>query len=93
MTKHYGKRDPSSHRTPEQITRMDRGYNAQPEHIASRSLQNQARALLMSEGKVAKGDGLDVHHVKPVRSGGTNARSNLQVQAEHLNRGWARSKH
>jgi hypothetical protein len=49
--------------------------------------------MLMSEGKVAKGDGLDVHHVKPVRSGATNARSNLQVQAEHLNRGWARSKH
>ena len=92
MTKHYGKRDPSSHRTPEQIRRMDRGYNAQPEHIASRSLQNQARAMLMSEGKVAKGDGLDVHHVKPVRSGGTNTRSNLQVQPQHWNRGWARSK-
>jgi hypothetical protein len=92
MTKHYGKRDPSSHRAPEQIRRMDRGYNAEPEHVATRELQNQARAMLMSEGKVAKGDGLDVHHVKPVRSGGTNARSNLQVQAEHLNRGWARQR-
>ena len=92
MSKHYGKRDPSSHRTPEQIRRMDRGYNAQPEHVATPELQNQARAMLMSEGKVAKGDGLDVHHVKPVRSGGTNTRSNLQVQAEHLNRGWARQR-
>ena len=88
MTKHYGHRDPSSHRTPEQIRRMDRGYNAQPEHIASRSLQNQARAMLMSEGKVAKGDGLDVHHIKPVRAGSGNARSNLQVASEHVNRGW-----
>ena len=92
MSKHYGKRDPSSHRTPEQIKRMDRGYNALPEHVKTRELQNEARAFLMSEGKVAKGDGLDVHHVKPVRSGGTNARSNLQVQAEHLNRGWARQR-
>ena len=92
MSKHYGKRDPSSHRTPEQIRRMDRGYNAQPEHIASRSLQNQARAMLMSEGKVAKGDGLDVHHIKPVRMRGGNVPSNLQVQPQHWNRGWARSK-
>ena len=88
MTKHYGKRDPSSHRTSEQIRRMDRGYNAQPEHVATPELQNQARAMPMSEGKVAKGDGLDVHHVKPVRSGGGNARSNLQVASEHVNRGW-----
>jgi hypothetical protein len=36
MSKHYGKRDPISHRTPEQVHEMDNGYNAQPEHVKTR---------------------------------------------------------
>lgn len=83
-----GKRDPSSHRTPEQIKKMDRGYNARPDKVADRVKNNQARAALTSEGKVRKGDGKDVGHVKPLRSGGSNARSNLRVQSRKFNRGW-----
>jgi hypothetical protein len=30
-TKEYGKRDPSSHRTPEQIHATDHGYNYRPD--------------------------------------------------------------
>lgn len=83
-----GKRDPSSHRTPEQIRKMDRGYNARPENVAKRVKNNQARADLMKEGKVAKGDGKDVGHKTPLRKGGGNARSNLAVQSQKFNRGW-----
>jgi hypothetical protein len=81
-------RDPSSHRTPGQIKRMDAGYNATPTNIKKRVERDQARAMLMKEGKVRKGDKLDVNHIKPVRSGGTNARSNLNVETEKKNRGW-----
>lgn len=83
-----GKRDPSSHRTPEQIRKMDRGYNARPDKVADRVKNNQARAMLMKEGKVSKGDGKDVGHKKPLRHGGSNSKSNLAVQSRKFNRGW-----
>ena len=83
-------RDPSSHRTPGQIKRMDGGYNHTPTNIKKRVQRDTARAMLMKEGLVKKGDNLDVNHIKPVRSGGTNARSNLNVETEKKNRGWER---
>jgi len=83
-----GQRDPSSHRTPAQIKKMDRGYNSTPEMIKKRGMNNAARAELTKAGKVHKGDGKDVGHKKPLRSGGSNARSNLVVQSQKFNRGW-----
>lgn len=83
-----GVRDPSSHRTPEQIRKMDRGYNATPEMERRRGLQNKARAMLMKEGLVHKGDNKDVDHKKMLDHGGGNARSNLRVVSEKFNRSW-----
>ena len=79
-------RDPSSHRTPTQIRRLSRGYNSRPEVIERRDNSNAARALLAKEGKVHKGDGKDVDHIKPQVRGGSNARSNLRVMSKHANR-------
>jgi len=84
----HEKRDPSSHRTPSQIRKMDRGYNATPENIKKRSMRNEARKKLAKAGLVSKGDGKDVDHIKPVRSGGSNARSNLRVMSRSKNRAW-----
>jgi hypothetical protein len=86
MAENGEKRDPSSHRTPTQIKRQVRGYNHRPENIKKRVQRDKARRKLMKEGKVKKGDGKDVHHVKPVRSGGTNSRSNLRVVDRSKNR-------
>lgn len=86
--KQPGVRDPVTHRTPEQMRKMSRGYNSRPEQIKNRSERNQARAQLMKEGKVRKGDGKDVDHKKPIRSGGSNSRSNLRVVSASRNRGW-----
>lgn len=86
------KRDPKSHRTPGQIKRKNQGYDARPENVQKRMNNNQARAMLMKEGKVKVGDGKDVDHKKPQRSGGTNARSNLRVQTQAKNRGWRRDE-
>lgn len=86
--KKEGLRDPSSHRTPEQIRKMDRGYNSTPEMIRRRSANNQARRSLEKEGLVRKGDGKDVDHKKPLRHGGGNGRSNLRAIPKSRNRGW-----
>jgi hypothetical protein len=86
------KRDPKSHRTPSQIRKMDRGYNATPEMVAKRTKNNQARAMMEKEGRVRKGDGKDVDHKKGLRDGGTNKRSNLRVTTASRNRGWADGK-
>lgn len=91
MAENGEKRDPSSHRTPGQITRMNRAYDAQPEKIQGRAMRNAARAQLAKEGLVKKGDGKDVDHKKPVRAGGTNTRSNLRAVPQSVNRAW-RSK-
>ena len=84
------KRDPSSHRTPGQIRRMDNGYNATKEMKTRRASNNKARALMMKAGKVRKGDKKDVAHKKSLDSGGTTELANLTVQSQKKNRGWRR---
>lgn len=83
-----GVRDPTSHRTPEQMKEKARGYNARPENVKKRVKNNQARRLMEKEGRVHKGDGKDVDHIKPLRSGGGNSKSNLRVISASKNRGW-----
>ena len=63
-------------------------YNAQPENVAKRVKNNQARAALMKKGQVQVGDGKDVAHKKSLDNGGTNAPSNLAVQTQAKNRAW-----
>jgi hypothetical protein len=88
MAENGEKRDPSSHRTPGQIRRQARGYNAQPDKIKKRSANNKARRKL----GLKKGDPRDAHHVKPLRSGGSNARSNLKAVHKSKNRAWRAEK-
>lgn len=65
-----------------------REYHSKPEQKKNRAERNAARRELTREGKVHKGDRLDVDHKKPIRSGGTNAKSNLRVIPRSKNRGW-----
>lgn len=88
MAENGEKRDPKTHRTPTQMKRMSRGYNARPENVKERSQRNAARKVMEEAGHVKKGDGKDVHHKRPLRSGGTNNKSNLQVTSASKNRGW-----
>lgn len=83
-----GVRDPKSHRTPEQITKMSRGYNSRPEQVKAREERNLARAMMTRAGKVSKGDGKDVDHKRPIRSGGKTTKNNLRVISASKNRGW-----
>jgi hypothetical protein len=86
------KRDPSSHRTPGQIFKMDRGYNHRPDIIDKRVERDQARALMTKKLGKAAVAGKDIDHIKPVRSGGTNAPGNLRVRDRHSNRGWEKGR-
>jgi hypothetical protein len=66
-------------------------YKAQPEQIKARVARNQARAEAIKDGKVSKGDGKDVGHVKAISKGGTNAPSNLKVQSRSSNTSFSRN--
>jgi hypothetical protein len=90
-TKSYGKRDPSSHRTPEQIHQMDHGYNHRPVIVHEREMRNEARAMAKRKYGAKAIEGKDIDHKRPVRAkggGGTNAPSNLRIRSRHANRGW-----
>lgn len=94
MARNYpkGKRDPSSHRTREQIHNMDHGYNARPDIVKNREERNQARAIMRRRRGAAAIRGKDVNHIRKVIDGGTNSPSNLNIETPHKNRGWERDE-
>jgi hypothetical protein len=69
-----------------------RDYQGTPEQIHNRSLRNQARREMAKEGKVHKGDGMEVDHKHMLIKGGSNAKSNLRVITAARNRGWRDGK-
>lgn len=50
--------------------------------------RHRARRKMLKKGKVKPGQ--DVHHKRPVRSGGTNAASNLEATSQSKNRPFPR---
>lgn len=78
-------RSKTAHRTPGQIKRHGRTYQATPKQRKNRAARNNARARLMKEGSVRKGDGKHVDHKKSFSKGGSNARSNLRVTSAKKN--------
>ena len=62
-------------------------YESTPLQKKRRAMRNKARRMLMREGKVHKGDGRDVDHIK--RSLGDildSRRGNLRVRTSSVNR-------
>jgi hypothetical protein len=66
-------------------------YHGKPEQIAKRSKRVLARRDVEKDLGKAAIAGKDVHHKKPLRSGGGNGRSNLAVTGT-AHRGWNRGK-
>jgi hypothetical protein len=60
-------------------------YN-NPKEKAKRRLRNKARYALTKKYGKGKMRGLDVNHKKPLRSGGSNKRSNLELMPFAKNR-------
>lgn len=66
-------------------------YEDTPAQVKNREARNKARAQLERQGKVHKGDGKDVDHIKPLSKGGNGAKSNLKVKSASSNRSFSRN--
>lgn len=66
-------------------------YKSQPAQIKAREERNKARAMLMREGKVHKGDGMEVDHIRPLSKGGKTIPSNLRVVSASANDSFKRN--
>lgn len=64
-------------------------YQGKPEQVKKRMARNRARYKMLKEGKVTKGDGMDVAHVKAIDKGGKNS-DGLKVQPKSTNRSFRR---
>ncbi len=64
----------------------DTKYESSPTQRHNRSERVTARRELEKEGKVSKGDGKDVDHIRALSKGGNNSRSNLRAISAHSNR-------
>lgn len=69
-----------------------KNYQGKPKQIHNRVLRNAARRQAAEDGRVHKGDGKDLDHVKPLVKGGSNAKSNTRVVTAHSNRSFARTR-
>lgn len=64
-------------------------YHASPKQKKNRAARNAARAKMARKGKVKKGDGKDVAHVKAFDKGGGNG-DGLRVEPKSKNRSFKR---
>lgn len=71
---------------------LEQAYDGKPDVKRKRALRNKARREAERDGKVSKGDGKDVHHIKPLAKGGGNGKSNLAVVPASKNRSFRRDK-
>jgi hypothetical protein len=66
-------------------------YHASPKAKKQRAARNKARREAEKEGKVKKGDGKEVDHIKALSNGGSNAKSNRRVVSRRTNRSYRRN--
>jgi hypothetical protein len=64
-------------------------YQGTEQQKKNRAARNAARAKMMKAGKVRKGDGKDVAHVKAFDKGGNNS-TGLRVESASTNRSFKR---
>ena len=82
-----GKRSATAHRTPAQIRKHGKTYQAKPSQVTKRAKRNAARAkVVKAKGKSAV-RGKDVDHKRQLKNGGSNKMSNLRIQSRAKNRG------
>ena len=66
-------------------------YQGKPEQKKNRAERNKARAMMAAKGKVHKGDGKDVAHIKALSKSGLNILSNMKVESASGNRSFAKN--
>lgn len=88
----YMKKDPETGKSVRDYKKENEKYNSRPSVVKKRTMRNQARAEMMKEGLVKKGDSRQVDHKKPLSKGGTNTRSNYRVVSASENESFSRNK-
>lgn len=63
-----------------------RNYHGKPKQRKQRAARTKARELMIKKGIVKKGDGIDIDHKRPLRSGGSNGVNNLRKRKKSENR-------
>jgi len=63
-----------------------RAYNSTEKSKKERAARNKVRRQALAKGTVKKGDGKDIDHKKPLRNGGSTAKSNTRVRSAKANR-------
>lgn len=61
-------------------------YHSRPEQRKKNDQRKKARREAVKDGRVKKGDSKEIDHKKPLRSGGSNAKSNTRVRSKSANR-------
>lgn len=64
-------------------------YEDTPEQVKKREARNRARYKALKEGKVHKGDGMDVAHKKALDKGGSN-KDGVKIEKASANRSFKR---
>lgn len=67
-------------------------YQGTEEQKKNRAARNKARRRAIAEGDAKKGDGKDVGHKRALSKGGSNSRSNTEMQSKSENRSFSRNK-
>lgn len=73
-------------KNPAKRTLQQREYDASPAVKKRRAARTKSRREAERDGRVRKGDGKDLDHKKPLRSGGTSNKSNTRVRSVKANR-------
>ena len=63
-----------------------RNYHGKPKQKKERAARTRARELMIKKGRAKRGDGKDIDHKKPLRSGGSNGINNLRKREKSDNR-------
>ncbi len=66
-------------------------YQGLPKQKKNRAARNAARRKALKAGKASIGDGLDVHHTRPLAKGGSRTGA-TRVVSKKKNRSFARTK-
>lgn len=67
-------------------SKQQRAYNSTEKAKKQRAARNKARREAIKDGRVSKGDSREIDHKKPLRNGGSNAKSNTRVRSKTSNR-------
>ena len=71
--------------------RENKVTKSKPKNIKKRVERNKARRHAIKDGTVAKGDGKELDHIKPISKGGSSNKSNIRVTTKSKNSSFDRN--